>query len=47
MPASYQPYEPQQQRLLPDALQAQPEGHPAYFVSDLEGISLNETTRRR
>lgn len=35
MPASYQPYEPQQQRLLPDALQDWlPEGHLAYFISD-------------
>jgi len=35
MPASYLPYEPQQQRLLPDALQDWlPEGHLAYFISD-------------
>lgn len=35
MPASYRPYEPQQQRLLPDALQDWlPEGHLAYFISD-------------
>ena len=35
MPASYLPYEPQQQRLLPDALQDWlPEGHLAYFVND-------------
>jgi transposase len=35
MPASYLPYDPQQQRLLPDALQDWlPEGHLAYFISD-------------
>ena len=35
MPASYLPYEPQQQRLLPHALQDWlPEGHLAYFISD-------------
>jgi transposase len=35
MPISYLPYEPQQQRLLPDALQDWlPEGHLAYFISD-------------
>ena len=35
MPASYLPYEPQQQRLLPDALQDWlPDGHLAYFISD-------------
>jgi transposase len=35
MPTSYLPYEPQQQRLLPDALQDWlPEGHLAYFISD-------------
>lgn len=35
MPASYLPDEPQQQLLLPDALQDWlPEGHLAYFVSD-------------
>ncbi len=35
MPVSYLPYEPQQQRLLPDALQDWlPEGHLAYFISD-------------
>ena len=35
MAASYHPYEPQQQRLLPDALQDWlPEGHLAYFISD-------------
>lgn len=35
MPASYLPYEPLQQRLLPDALQDWlPEGHLAYFISD-------------
>lgn len=35
MAASYLPYEPQQQRLLPDALQDWlPEGHLAYFISD-------------
>lgn len=35
MAASYLPYEPQQQRLLPKALQDWlPEGHLAYFISD-------------
>ena len=35
MAASYLPYEPQQQRLLPEALQDWlPEGHLAYFISD-------------
>lgn len=35
MAASYLPYESQQQRLLPDALQDWlPEGHLAYFISD-------------
>lgn len=35
MAASYHPYEPQQQRLLPNALQDWlPEGHLAYFISD-------------
>lgn len=35
MPVSYLPYEPQQQRLLPDALQDWlPQGHLAYFISD-------------
>jgi hypothetical protein len=35
MAASYLPYEPQQQRLLLDALQDWlPEGHLAYFISD-------------
>jgi transposase len=35
MAASYLPYEPQQQRLLPDARQDWlPEGHLAYFISD-------------
>ena len=35
MAASYLPYEPQQQRLLPDALQDWlPEGHLAYSISD-------------
>lgn len=35
MAASYLPYEPQQQRLLPDALQDWlPEGHLAYFISN-------------
>lgn len=35
MATSYLPYEPQQQRLLPDALQDWlPEGHLAYFISD-------------
>jgi hypothetical protein len=33
--ASYPPYESQQQRLLPDALQDWlPEGHMAYFIRD-------------
>jgi transposase len=35
MTTSYLPYEPQQQRLMPDALQDWlPEGHLAYFISD-------------
>ena len=35
MAASYHPCEPQQQRLLPDALQDWlPQGHLAYFISD-------------
>ena len=35
MATSYLPYEPQQQRLLPDALQDWlPQGHLAYFISD-------------
>ncbi len=35
MPISGHPYEPQQQRLLPDARQDwPPEGHLAYFISD-------------
>ena len=35
MPTSYLPYEPQQRRLLPDALQDWlPQGHLAYFISD-------------
>ena len=35
MAASYRPCEPQQQRLLPDALQDWlPQGHLAYFISD-------------
>lgn len=35
MSTSYLPYEPQQQRLMPDALQDWlPEGHLAYFISD-------------
>ena len=35
MAASYLPCEPQQQRLLPDALQDWlPQGHLAYFISD-------------
>ena len=35
MVTSYLPYEPQQQRLLPDALQDWlPQGHLAYFISD-------------
>lgn len=40
MAASYLPYEPQQQRLLPDALQDWlPEGHLAYFISDSLDLS--------
>jgi len=35
MPTSYLPYEPQQQMLLPHALQDWlPEGHLAYYISD-------------
>lgn len=40
---SYQPYEPQQQMLLPEALQDWlPEGHLAYFVGDaIDGLDLS------
>src|SRR5687768_10580419 len=40
--ASYLPYEPQQQMLLPEALQDWlPEGHLAYFISDtVDGLDL-------
>ena len=40
MGTSYRPYEPSQQRLLPEALQDWlPEGHLAYFISDtLDGL---------
>lgn len=43
MSTSYLPYEPQQQRLLPDALQDWlPEGHLAYFISDtVDGLDLS------
>lgn len=41
--ASYLPYEPQQQMLLPEALQDWlPEGHLAYFISDtIDGLDLS------
>ena len=40
---SYLPYEPQQQMLLPEALQDWlPEGHLAYFISDaVDGLDLS------
>jgi transposase len=40
--ASYLPYEPMQQMLLPEALQdGLPEGHLAYFISDtVDGLDL-------
>jgi hypothetical protein len=40
--ASYLPYEPMQQMLLPEALQDWlPEGHLAYFISDtVDGLDL-------
>ena len=43
MAASYLPYEPQQQRLLSDALQDWlPEGHLAYFISDsIDSLDLS------
>ena len=43
MGTSYRPYEPSQQRLLPEALQDWlPEGHLAYFISDtLDGLDLS------
>jgi transposase len=43
MTTSYLPYEPQQQRLLPDALQDWlPEGHLAYFISDsVDSLNLS------
>ena len=43
MSTSYLPYEPQQQRLMPDALQDWlPEGHLAYFISDtVDGLDLS------
>lgn len=35
MSASYLPYQPEQQRLLPDALEDWlPQGHLAYFIND-------------
>ena len=42
MPTSYQPYEPRQQQLLPQALQDWlPEGHLAYYISDtIDGLDL-------
>ena len=44
MPTSYLPYEPQQQRLLPDALQDWlPKGHLAYFISDsVDSLDLSD-----
>jgi len=43
MATSYLPYDPQQQRLLPDALQDWlPEGHLAYFISDtIDSLDLS------
>lgn len=43
MPPSYQPYEPRQQHLLPQALQDWlPEGHLAYYISDtVDGFDLS------
>jgi hypothetical protein len=41
--ASYLPYDPQQQKFLPGALQGWlPEGHLAYFISDaMDGLDLS------
>src|SRR5438876_2853987 len=45
--ASYLPYEPQQQRLLPEAQDWLPEGHLAYFISDaVDSLDLNTFLRR-
>jgi hypothetical protein len=43
MTASYLPYEPQQQMLLPHALQEWlPEGHLAYYISDtIDSLNLS------
>jgi len=42
MPPSYLPYEPRQQRLLPQALQDWlPEDHLAHYISDtVDGLDL-------
>jgi hypothetical protein len=47
--ASYLPYEPMQQMLLPEALQDWlPEGHLAYFISDtVDGLDLQAFHARR
>ncbi|MDR6861300.1 hypothetical protein [Variovorax guangxiensis] len=46
--ASYLPYEPQQQMLLPEALQDWlPEGHLACFISDaVDGLDLSALHER-
>lgn len=43
MTTSYLPYEPQQQMLLPHALQDwRPEGHLAYYISDtIDSLDLS------
>ncbi len=48
MSKSYLPYDPDQQLLLPQALQEWlPEGHLAYFVSDaVDQLDLSEITAR-
>ena len=46
MATSYLPCEPQQQTLLPDALQDWlPEGHLAYFINDtIDSLDLRESS---
>ena len=48
MSKTYLPYDPDQQLLLPQALQEWlPEGHLAYFISDIvDQIDLSEITGR-
>ena len=43
MSASYLPYQPKQQRLLPDALEDWlPQGHLAYFINDtVDSLNLS------